>query len=48
MIEIIFSSSFGKALCNLGEYAEAMKELQKAYTLEPRNEDIRKAIKLVS
>ncbi|KAM0731719.1 Inactive peptidyl-prolyl cis-trans isomerase shutdown [Formica fusca] len=40
--------NFGKALCNLGEYAEAMKELQKAYTLEPRNEDIRKAIKLTN
>lgn len=48
MIEIIFSFSFGKALCNLGEYAEAMRELQKAYTLQPHNEDIRHAIQLVS
>lgn len=48
MIEMIFSFSIGKALCNLGEYAEAMKELQKAYILQPHNEDIRQAIQLVS
>lgn len=47
MIEIIFSS-FGKALFNLGEYSEAMKKLQKAYTLEPRNEEIGKVIQQVS
>lgn len=41
-------SSFGKALLNIGEYNEAMKELQKAYVLEPQNESIRKTIQIVS
>ncbi|XP_050446288.1 inactive peptidyl-prolyl cis-trans isomerase FKBP6 isoform X2 [Cataglyphis hispanica] len=40
--------NFGKALCNLGDYAEAMKELQKAYTLQSHNEDIRQAIQLTN
>lgn len=48
MIEIIFPSSFGKALLKLGNYADAMKELQKAYTLQPLSEDIKKAIQQVS
>jgi len=33
---------------SLGEYPEAMKKLQKAYTLQPHNEEIRKAIQQVS
>jgi len=41
-------SSFGKALLNIGEYNDAMKELQKAYVLEPQNETIRKTIQIVS
>jgi len=41
-------SSFGKALLNIGEYNDAMRELQKAYALEPQNEIIRKAIQIVS
>lgn len=40
--------NYGKALLNLGEYTEAMKELQKAYTLQPHNEDIRQAIQLTN
>lgn len=40
--------NFGKALFNLGEYSEAMKKLQKAYTLEPRNEEIGKVIQQVN
>ncbi|XP_072757123.1 inactive peptidyl-prolyl cis-trans isomerase FKBP6 [Anoplolepis gracilipes] len=35
---------FGKALLNLGEYTEAMKELQKAHALQPHNENITQAI----
>ncbi|XP_039305328.1 inactive peptidyl-prolyl cis-trans isomerase FKBP6 isoform X2 [Solenopsis invicta] len=35
---------FGKALLNIGEYNDAMKELQKGYALDPQNETIRKAI----
>ncbi|KAL6268504.1 hypothetical protein P5V15_001636 [Pogonomyrmex californicus] len=36
--------NFGKALLNLGEYDAAMKELQNAHALEPRDEIIKKAI----
>jgi len=32
----------------MGEYNDAMKELQKAYALEPQNESIRKTIQIVS
>lgn len=41
-------SSFGKALLNIGEYNDAMKELQKAYVLKPQDEDVKKAIQIVS
>lgn len=41
-------SSFGKALLSLAEYERAMKELRKAYNLEPYNEAIRKVIQQVS
>ncbi|EFN78601.1 FK506-binding protein 6 [Harpegnathos saltator] len=36
--------NFGKALLCIAEYNEAMKELQKAYKLDPHNESIKKAI----
>ncbi|XP_012527508.2 inactive peptidyl-prolyl cis-trans isomerase FKBP6 [Monomorium pharaonis] len=39
---------FGKALLNIGEYNEAMKELQKGYTLEPQNEAIKKEIQITN
>jgi len=41
-------SSYGKALLNLAEYKEAMKELQKAYKLDPYNDAISKLIQQVS
>lgn len=40
--------NFGKALLSLGEYTEAMKELQKAYALQPQNETIRQTIQLTN
>lgn len=47
-MKFFLHSSFGKALMNLGEYNDAMKELQKAYVLEPQDEAIKKAIQTVS
>ncbi|XP_071568552.1 inactive peptidyl-prolyl cis-trans isomerase FKBP6 [Temnothorax nylanderi] len=39
---------FGKALLNIGEYDDAMKELQKARVLEPQDEAIKKAIQITN
>ncbi|XP_029159255.1 inactive peptidyl-prolyl cis-trans isomerase FKBP6 [Nylanderia fulva] len=40
--------NFGKALLSLGDYTDAMKQLQKAYALQPDNETIRKLIQLTN